>query len=231
MSSIKSSQKPTVADFLHSLTVLFLSTTLDYLVTGQLYLPLVSFFTQNLLLGISTFYGRSPWHYHLTQSVPILLTTATPFVIRGFMDTVLRRGRPASTEKPASPSLELLAWASFITITPFSLIPHKVWRFLHFLLPILLQFGVKHLLTIPETKRSKVLRWMTIISIVPAIYLGGFHGRGQVSVTDFLRTNLPLSQSVAVLMPCHSVPWQSHIHRRDLDGGGIWALSCEPPIG
>jgi GPI mannosyltransferase 3 len=215
---------------MNSLTVLALSTILDYILTGRLYLPLISFVTQNLLLGVSTFYGRSPWHYHLTQSLPILLTTAIPFVVRGLTSIILSK-EGGSKGNTTNSALKLLAWASLFTIAIFSIIPHKEWRFLHFLLPIFLQFGVKHLLTIPKTKRSKILRYLSIIPIVPAIYLGGFHGRAQVSVTGFLRTDLPQGQSVAVLMPCHSTPWQSHIHRRDLDGGQIWALTCEPPIG
>jgi len=31
-------------------------------------------------------------------------------------------------------------------------------------------------------------------------------------------------------MPCHSIPWQSYIHRKELEKGRAWSLSCEPPL-
>jgi phosphatidylinositol glycan class B len=182
----------------------------------------VSFFAQNLLLGVSTFYGTSAWHYHFSQSLPILLTTAVPFVIPEWIQCAFTKTPREGCSNP----MRLLAWASLITITVFSFIPHKEWRFVHFLLPILLQFGVSRVRRQGGLTRRQGLALLGV-SVIPAVYLGGFHGRSQVSVTDYLRKSAP-AVGTAVLMPCHSTPWQSHIHREDL---AIWFLSCEPPIG
>jgi hypothetical protein len=35
-------------------------------------------------------------------------------------------------------------------------------------------------------------------------------------------------------MPCHSTPWQSHLHKPHLASNGsqerLWMLTCEPPL-
>jgi len=38
-------------------------------------------------------------------------------------------------------------------------------------------------------------------------------------------------RSIGFLMPCHSTPWQSHLHNPQLDHPGkLWAIGCEPPL-
>ncbi|KAF7727346.1 glycosylphosphatidylinositol anchor biosynthesis [Apophysomyces ossiformis] len=59
-----------------------------------------------------------------------------------------------------------------------------------------------------------------------AVYLSLWHQRGVVDVMLWLR-NQPSNISVGVLMPCHSTPWQSVVHRPDMT---MWFLTCEPPL-
>ncbi|KAI8456004.1 hypothetical protein BY996DRAFT_8686029 [Phakopsora pachyrhizi] len=86
-----------------------------------------------------------------------------------------------------------------------------------------------------------------MISIGVGIYFLSFHYLGQVSVMDYLRHQPDQElKSVGFLMPCHSTPWQSHLHKPRLDpivkrkiNGNVeveevkermWMLSCEPRI-
>ncbi|KAI8451337.1 hypothetical protein BY996DRAFT_8395861 [Phakopsora pachyrhizi] len=86
-----------------------------------------------------------------------------------------------------------------------------------------------------------------MISIGVGIYFLSFHYLGQVSVMDYLRHRPDQElKSVGFLMPCHSIPWQSHLHKprldpivkRKIDGNveveeveeRMWMLSCEPRI-
>lgn len=73
------------------------------------------------------------------------------------------------------------------------------------------------------------------------------HNRGLITVTDYLRHEFeasylhPLTPSIsqgqnltfAVLMPCHSIPWRSHLQyppTNSIAGISGWALTCEPPL-
>lgn len=38
----------------------------------------------------------------------------------------------------------------------------------------------------------------------------------------------PRIDSIGFLMPCHSTPWQSYLHRNDIKK--LWAITCDPPL-
>ncbi|WFD26355.1 glycosylphosphatidylinositol anchor biosynthesis [Malassezia nana] len=68
------------------------------------------------------------------------------------------------------------------------------------------------------------------------VYLAVFHTRGQVAVTTYLHRKATSSLNmgtVGFLMPCHSTPWQSHMHYAPWSSGGdegrAWFLACPPP--
>lgn len=132
----------------------------------------------------------------------------------------------------------LVAW----TLVVYSAAGHKEWRFIHPLLPILHVFAAKSLVDFyaahakeDEPKReSHALpvrtrhRAFLLLSLPVSVYVMLLHGRAQVSVIQHLCTRDDI-KSLGFLMPCHSTPWQSHLHRRDLEGQ-LWALGCEPPL-
>ena len=63
--------------------------------------------------------------------------------------------------------------------------------------------------------------------ILPYLYLNTLHGRAQVAVMDVLRRGeMGEVTNLVALMPCHSTPWMSALHR-DVDG---WFLTCAPPL-
>jgi phosphatidylinositol glycan class B len=64
--------------------------------------------------------------------------------------------------------------------------------------------------------------------ILPYLYLNALHGAAQVEVMDVLRRgDFGNVVGLAALMPCHSTPWYSALHR-DVPA---WFLTCEPPLG
>ena len=132
----------------------------------------------------------------------------------------------------------------------YSLIGHKEWRFCHPVVPIwnvltagwVMSRGGKEWRVGGEggegkgkTKGMRLPRkgWTSMLIFVPLgplIYLSRYHGVAQHGVIDWLREEGEV-KSVGVLMPCHSTPWQSQLHRKDLDEGGSWFLTCDPPKG
>lgn len=221
--------------------------SLDWAYYGKRTLTPRDFVLANL--SVSSFYGTSPWHYYLTQGLPILCTTALPFVLHG----LARFGAVNSTT-----GMQTMRGLVFFTLAVYSLAGHKEWRFLHPLLPVLHVCAAKSLIdlnpaalspapqsakeTTPKTPvpstsiwpRLKKAHLFILLLNLPAIgYVMFLHGRAQISVMHYLR-NLPsdAADGVGFLMPCHSTPWQAYLHRPDLAlPGRLWALGCEPPLG
>lgn len=195
---------------------------LDSLYYGTLTLTPVNFLLTNAS-SVSLFYGRSPWHYYLSQVLPLLTTTAFPWVLHG---AYLAAKPTAST--PLRVLLGLLVW----TISVYSLAGHKEWRFLHPLLPSMHVLAAKSFVDSRNSIGSSARRWLIALSVPALLYVTFFHERAQIAVMHHLRHLAPdASRSIGFLMPCHSTPWQAYLHRADLnDDGVLWALGCEPPL-
>lgn len=236
-----------------SLLALVSSTVLDTLLypppnhaTQPFSHPLLTFLAYNILLPTSLFYGSSPWHYYVTQATPILLFASLPWSLPALMDAA--RGRLGRNGF-------LLAGLLIWTTGVYSLVGHKEWRFLMPLLPVWhilaaarltrafdptnaspqqytpstrlynIPFNSKQPIILPKPKRLAVL---VLLPLPLIFYLSFFHGSAQHTViTSFLQQDRTVT-SFGVLMPCHSTPWQSHLHRQDLEDES-WFLTCEPP--
>ncbi|KAI5454608.1 glycosylphosphatidylinositol anchor biosynthesis [Naganishia albida] len=234
--------------------VIAVSVAIDFCVTGRWYFPFLTFLAYNIVFGVSDFYGSSAWHYHLTQSIPILLTTALPFFVPSFLSTV-RCSYPqwlaqkGNAGNPRKKRVALLTKAVIFTLAIWSCIGHKEWRFLHPILPILLLYPTQYLVDHyhpPEgglwTSRTacahtflrmnrRPFLYLLLSPILPYLYLSTFHGRGQVDVTGWLREQVAKQPDMSVLftMPCHSTPWMSHIHLDTSKKEDHWHfLTCEP---
>jgi GPI mannosyltransferase 3 len=183
-------------------------------------------------LAVSSFYGVNQWHYYFTQALPILCTTTLPFVLHGAY------GLWRSRDPAARMMIGLVIW----TIGVYSLSTHKEWRFLHPLLPLMHICAAKSLVDLHAShvsgKQSAIPIRRSHIALlalnIPAImYVLLLHGRAQISVMHHLR-GLPSTEldSLGVLAPCHSTPWQAYLHRPNLvEPGQLWAIGCEPPLG
>ncbi len=301
--------------------MLSLSIAVDSVYYGRLVLTPLTFLNRNVLQSVSLFYGSNPWHWYLSQGLPVLCLTSLPFVVQGWfaIDRRLSYAR-ALLRYPEKVGLKLLAETTFFSIVAFSLLGHKEFRFLQPVLPLL------HLLAAYSLTRSRFIfpaaearrrmaqarpwrnvvspsaqgdlmlpseqparltraaahlerhiagfreawsqldssRWpaktMLLAQVPLALYALLFHCVGQEHIMRDLRwihqrhatgRNVVRSgrasatgplHSVAFLMPCHSTPWQSHLHLEALedagdgglannsgDRGKLWFITCEPP--
>jgi phosphatidylinositol glycan class B len=192
-------------------------------------LTLLSFLRVNSS-SVSLFYGSAPWHYYLIQALPLLAGPALPFILHGAYLT--------STQ--GTGSLKLLLYTVIWTGIVFSFAGHKEWRFLHPMVPAMHILAARSLVSLYDRasprpsktttslgiKRTHALV-LAVLSLAPALYAAFWHSSAQISVLSHLR-GLPDTdlRSVGFLMPCHSTPAQSHLHRRI----PVWRLSCEPPL-
>lgn len=207
-------------------------------------------FLKTNLSSVSLFYGSSPWHYYLTQAIPILCTTALPFTLHGIITTFRQ---PKHSSAALGNMLNVILWS----ISIYSFAGHKEWRFIHPLLPLLHIFAAKSLIDmspkaqsqvkakaktknaratalIPPLRRSHLT--FLLLTLPASIYVILFYCSGPISVLSYLRS-LPVNvtlvdgkqqpQSVGFLMPCHSTPGQAYLHRPTWE---VWSLGCEPPL-
>lgn len=188
---------------------------------GELVLTPLNFVKVNVLDSISLIYGVHPWHWYLSQGVPVVLTTLLPLTLFGGYKAM------TTTTSDATRAQRLLVQLIVWVIGIYSLLSHKEFRFIYPILPIMLVLAASGLAHINSSNRRRAVMLLLVITQLPmAFYLNLWHQRGVVDVMLWLRDQSDLT-SLGVLMPCHSTPWQSMIHRPNTS---MWFLTCEPPL-
>lgn len=195
----------------------------------------LNFVRVNVLEGISLFYGSSPWHWYLSQGLPILFGIYIPLVLFGIWQSCKATG--GLNQGLKSQVLSLCLW----TLVVYSSLQHKEWRFLYPILYPLLPFGADALYTwflSPKGWQKSRAAWAVVLVLVTvngvmAWYTSLVHQRGVIDVMDWLREEMRAEKvrSVGMLMPCHSTPWYSSVHLKDAKPVDMWFLTCEPPLG
>ncbi|GAW21799.1 hypothetical protein ANO14919_113240 [Xylariales sp. No.14919] len=155
----------------------------------------------NVTQDLANFYGQNDWHYYLSQGIPLLCTTITPFVLQGIVKSLdAESSYPVTT----SNTLKTLTFIIATTICTLSFISHKEIRFIQSLLPAL------HILAAPcitsffttlstsditacpppllGWKRKPLLAASLLINIVVGGYLSWFHAAAPIQVMSFLRS-------------------------------------------
>ncbi|QLQ78012.1 hypothetical protein HG537_0A02590 [Torulaspora globosa] len=211
------------------IAVMLFNCAIDYYFYGELVFPVFRFLKFNFTSPLSNFYGVSPWHFHLTQSVPILLGFNIPLFLYGLFIGSNKRHKPMRAIDP----LKQIKIVILINLVALSSLKHKEFRFLYPLQPLFTLIssfalvGLAAKYPIKSHALNNLLWVLPFISMFAALFLNSFNEAGVVSVMNFLH-NEPAIDSVGFIMPCHSTTWQSHLHRNDIEQ--LWAITCEPPL-
>ncbi|KAF7363648.1 Mannosyltransferase [Mycena sanguinolenta] len=208
---------------------------LDSLYYGKSTFTPLNFLETNLS-NVSLFYGGNPWHYYLSQAIPIMCTTALPFTLWEIW--LILRGRE-------SPALGIMLGCITWTVGVYSLAGHKEWRFIHPLLPMLHLFATKSLGDMSNAKPTenqspskspslqRRFRITLLLTLPISCYIALLYCSAPIEVMAFIRS-LPREElrdgGIGFLMPCHSTPGHAYLHRPELANGRLWALGCEPPL-
>ncbi|KAF8891237.1 glycosyltransferase family 22 protein [Infundibulicybe gibba] len=250
------SSRRTLLAFVSDILTIGSSAGLVLLVVDSWYYSAPTLTPYNFLItnlsSVSLFYGSSPWHYYLTQGLPILCTTALPFALHGAYTA-----RHLTRETVALHNiLGVVMWS----IGVYSFAGHKEWRFIHPILPLLYILAAKSLVDLSPDEKPKKMKTKTntrnsrgklgalqlslppirsayialLLSTIPAsFFVILFYCSAPISLVSYIQ-GLPDAElrdgSIGLLMPCHSIPGQAYIHRPSLEHGGMWALGCEPPL-
>ncbi|CAH6718713.1 GPI mannosyltransferase 3 [[Candida] jaroonii] len=193
--------------------LLGVETLCNYKFYGYWTFPLYNFIQFNIIKKLSIFYGSSPWHFHIFQSLPIILMIYLPF----FLHAVYK----FKTYK------QILGITCMGTITVFSMVSHKEFRFIYPLMPILLLITAQSVNFLINTNKigKKVMVCLTVINLFISYFFSQINEKGVIEVIDYLgETN----ENFGLLMPCHSTPWQSQLHDETFESS--WFITCEPPL-
>ncbi|OIW33678.1 hypothetical protein CONLIGDRAFT_610521 [Coniochaeta ligniaria NRRL 30616] len=190
--------------------VLAASVISDRLYFGFWTFPPYKWLYFNVSQSLAVFYGQMPWHYYLSQGLPLLSTTFLPFVLIGLYRATVS---PPSTSALQSNTLKTLSFAVLTTVGTLSLISHKEVRFIYPLLPVLHVLAAPYIAsffttppsppspsppspttpsqtpTTPTTTLRHKLSLANILSInlLLATYLSTLHQPAPISATTFLR--------------------------------------------
>ncbi|KAF9957498.1 hypothetical protein BGZ72_001780 [Mortierella alpina] len=203
----------------------------------------INFIRVNILEGISLFYGSSPWHWYLSQGLPILFGIYLPLILLG----TWRSWNTPTTGLNAHLKHQVLYLSLWMLIV-YSSLQHKEWRFLYPMLYPLLPYAGDSiyrtlLLSNTTTNRSQrrsskaasgMITVLVVVNAVMAWYTVWVHQRGVVDVMEWIRNEARQTdqiRSLGVLMPCHSTPWYSHVHLRNKAPLEMWFVTCSPPLG
>ncbi|XP_053573474.1 GPI mannosyltransferase 3 [Bombina bombina] len=175
------------------------SLIVDRIFFGEWTLVQWNFLKFNVLQNIGSFYGSHPWHWYITQGFPVILGSHLPFFFHGCFLTP-RRYRIL---------LVAVAW----TLLIYSMLSHKEFRFIYPVLPLCMIFCGFSISRLKKWKKPAI-SFLVLSNLLPALYTGLIHQRGaldiMVHIQPLCKTNS--TTSLFVLMPCHSIPYYSHVH-------------------
>ncbi|KAI8323640.1 hypothetical protein GQ54DRAFT_251746, partial [Martensiomyces pterosporus] len=196
---------------------LLIMLSIDRIWYGEWVFPPYNFYVFNVGEGLATWFGESSPFYHLFVSIPTLFTSMLPFVFHGIY--VSYRDHCMSLDPAA------VAVAASVV---FSLVGHMEYRFLYPLLPIGFTYSAVSIHTSRWLTLRNVIVYLLVTNVPAALYLDLVHQRGVVDVMAHLRQRAVSGEvkSIGFLMPCHSTPFYSHLHK-DI---AMWFLTCEPPL-
>eukprot|EP00096_Caligus_rogercresseyi_P000127 TRINITY_DN1033_c0_g2_i1.p1 TRINITY_DN1033_c0_g2~~TRINITY_DN1033_c0_g2_i1.p1 ORF type:complete len:490 (+),score=55.76 TRINITY_DN1033_c0_g2_i1:674-2143(+) len=185
---------------------------------GNWTFPPLNFLVWNVFHGVGSFYGRNPSHWYLSNASLALLNIAIlPVILFLFF---------FSSKWKIQRNIRSLLFSSLFCIAGFSLLEHKEHRFILHILPVLLIFGA---LGLAKMKWKGVFLSIYIpLNALAFLYLSLFHQSGTTRlIYPYLSQEISSSgeKVVMLLMPCHSTPDQSYLHRPDVT---LRFLSCEP---
>ena len=210
-----------ISNFILAITI---NCIIDYYFYHKLVFPIFKFIKFNFSTPLSQFYGVAPWHFHIFQSVPILLGYNIPFFIIGFF--VSNNCQKKSSFYKLSPHFTMKS-ALIINLIIYSYLLHKEFRFIFQIQPIFLLYATLGVLRTYKYIPRLVIYLVPLFSTIMFTSVDYYHESGVIEVVKYLH-GLDRIESLGFVMPCHSTPGYSYLHRNDIKD--LWSVSCEPPL-
>ncbi|PFX22760.1 GPI mannosyltransferase 3 [Stylophora pistillata] len=192
---------------------------------GKWTLVELNFVKFNVITDMGTFYGSHPWHWYFTQGFPaVMFTHLIPFF----------GGVYKASQKQQTLAL-LILWSIIV----YSFLGHKEFRFIFPVVPLAMCYCGFFLSFLSgyqcEKKdhafedgfsrkvksgwKAKMMVLFLVLTSIPlAIYTSTVHQKGTIDVMEYIQSESSKlrntnDMSVLFLMPCHSTPFYSFVHR------------------
>uniref|UniRef100_A0A0C9R2P7 Mannosyltransferase n=1 Tax=Fopius arisanus TaxID=64838 RepID=A0A0C9R2P7_9HYME len=214
-----------------ALMTLTYSILIDTYCYGHFVFTQWEFFKANILNNIAGFYGTHSIHWYLTSALPVLLGVYVLYLPIATYQ-ILKNYKINSREF-------ILLFTILWTISVYSLLEHKEFRFILPILPMAIYIctctKIPRALE-PSRNVKKILICIFLVTnLIPLSYFSFVHQRGPLDVMRVLRIELAryqggyqeLGVDVMFLTPCHALPLYSHLHRNVTTR----FLGCEPNFG
>lgn len=194
-----------------------LLTLLDSFMHGSIIVSPWNFFTFNVFNDVGSHYGTHPLLWYFYTGIPAILGLHfIPFSISLFKTVSgLYRMKKRIFYDVDSQMLVTILWS----LSVFSFIRHKEFRFLMPLLPMMLYMSSGVLSKWSSNAKTFFLYTVGAIFIITnystVLFLGQFHKVGGLQTMKYLSE---IGQNTSntkflFLTPCHSLPLYSHLHR------------------
>ncbi|XP_043271594.1 GPI mannosyltransferase 3 [Venturia canescens] len=205
----------------------FYSVLIDSLCYGTFVITPWEFFKVNILNSIAEFYGTHNFLWYFIVGLPVVLG------LQAFIFPLAALGafRDSFSRHQDLLMIAVTCW----TLIVYSALPHKEFRFILSLLPILIRISTNRnniplSFRITEFRRKIFLGVFIISNLLPGLYICLIHQRGSLDVMRLLQSELKIhnatSKDLMFLTPCHSTPLYSHLHINV----PIKFLTCEPNL-
>ena len=224
--------------------LLLLSLAIDRVFYGEWTFVIWNFLEFNVFKGLDKLYGTHPFYWYFTEGFTTVLGVFVPFLLHGIRKAWALPREDASQRDAGFGDPRVLGYAMLWAMIIYSFGGHKEFRFVLPLLPMALVYCGYALDVIcraaskwkEKSPSPAAVQWgqrsvavIVAVNAVMAAYLSFVHQKSPISVMRFLR-NEGISNSrdlkrVHFLMPCHSTPYYSHLHRNV----PMWFIDCSPP--
>ncbi|XP_075216622.1 phosphatidylinositol glycan anchor biosynthesis class B [Lycorma delicatula] len=220
------------------------SILIDLLFYKKLVLTPLNFILYNGQYNVGMHYGIHSWFWYIIIGIPVMLGPVFIF----FYFIVFRISKFAGfcfykyifrsdvTGRETFSKIDILLCFTVIwTIFWYSVVPHKEFRFILPLAPVMFYLSSICLDLQPTKHRFYKILFVSltlgtvIINVVGLVYLGLWHQVGPLSVISklaIIAKENPKESNFLFLMPCHSTPLYSHIHVNVTTR----ILTCEPNL-
>ncbi|XP_034944229.1 GPI mannosyltransferase 3 [Chelonus insularis] len=214
-----------IKDYLSiGLCTLCYSIVIDSFCYGEFVFTPWRFFKINILTPIAGHYGVEPFHWYFTSALLVLLgptVLSLPIAI----PQVIKHRKLMPRQMVC---LITIIW----TLSIYSLLQHKEFRFILPLLPLIIYVSTctvyPDIFTIPVSVKKYVVLLIISFNCIVALYFGMVHQKGTLNIMKHLRNEVHVNgQSnvdIMFMTPCHSTPFYSHLHINV----PMRFLTCEP---
>ena len=222
--------------------------TIDSIYYGEFTITPLNFYYFNNTLNGSSLYGTHPFYWYFINGLPTIIGTMTPSIFYSLQFIVSNEWNEygLKLKKRINPfgliSKILPLFCCLWTVMIFSFNPHKEYRFILPILPILLIYCGLGLFYIFNKYGNKVMKYILFIILTTngfaALYLCTWHQHAPISVLNYLSndiyTNVKIENyndiNIEFILSCHSTPFYSYLHLNgDKDNHpNLKQLDCSP---